>query len=242
MEKSEFKTTTPRRGFLGTLAAGAASLGLAALPSYSQTSAPVKQGTPKPAPNPADAWFNKLKGKHRMVFDATHPHEMFPFAWPKVFLMTNAKTGTPETDCGVVIVLRHAAICYAFDHPVWEKYNFGALFEANDPTFHSDDPKQKVPAKKNNFWKPEPGDFKVPGIGPVNIGINDLQASGVMLCVCEMAINVYSAVAADMMKMDSAEIKKDWMAALLPGIQPVPSGVWAIGRAQEHGCAYTFAG
>jgi len=28
----------------------------------------------------------------------------------------------------------------------------------------------------------------------------------------------------------------------LPGIQPVPSGVWAIGRAQEHGCAYCFAG
>lgn len=177
-----------------------------------------------------------------MVFDATQPHEMMPFAWPKVFLLTNENTGTPSTDCGVVVVLRHSAICYALDSPVWEKYNFGALFKANDPTIHSDDPNVKTQATRNNFWKPGPEDFKIPGVGPVNIGINDLQASGVMFCVCEMAITVYSAVAADMMKKDPAEVKKEWMASILPGIQPVPSGVWAIGRAQEHGCAYTFAG
>jgi intracellular sulfur oxidation DsrE/DsrF family protein len=44
------------------------------------------------------------------------------------------------------------------------------------------------------------------------------------------------------MKMDAAEVKKEWVAGLLPGIQVVPSGVWAIGRAQERGCGYIFAG
>jgi intracellular sulfur oxidation DsrE/DsrF family protein len=34
----------------------------------------------------------------------------------------------------------------------------------------------------------------------------------------------------------------DSKAGLLPGIQIVPSGVWAVGRAQEHGCQYCFAG
>jgi len=29
---------------------------------------------------------------------------------------------------------------------------------------------------------------------------------------------------------------------VLPGIEVVPSGVWAVGRAQEHHCAYCFAG
>jgi intracellular sulfur oxidation DsrE/DsrF family protein len=38
------------------------------------------------------------------------------------------------------------------------------------------------------------------------------------------------------------EISTDWMKSLIPGIQPVPSGVWALGRAQEKGCAYVFAG
>jgi intracellular sulfur oxidation DsrE/DsrF family protein len=44
------------------------------------------------------------------------------------------------------------------------------------------------------------------------------------------------------MNLDAAEVRKEWMAGLLPGIQVVPSGVWAVGRAQEHGCAYCFAG
>ena len=94
----------------------------------------------------------------------------------------------------------------------------------------------------NPFWQPKPGDFKIPGIGEVQIGINELQANGVMFCVCDMAITVFSAVAADAMKKEASEVKKDWIAGLLPGIQVVPSGVWALGRAQEHGCAYCFAG
>jgi intracellular sulfur oxidation DsrE/DsrF family protein len=32
------------------------------------------------------------------------------------------------------------------------------------------------------------------------------------------------------------------VSGVLPGIQVVPSGVWALGRAQEHDCAYVFAG
>jgi intracellular sulfur oxidation DsrE/DsrF family protein len=31
-------------------------------------------------------------------------------------------------------------------------------------------------------------------------------------------------------------------AAVLPGVKVVPSGVWAVGRAQEHGCQYIFVG
>ena len=67
-----------RREFLGTLAAGAAALGLSAL------SAPLQLDA-KPLSPPSDyseleSWFDKINGKHRMVFDATHPHEIFPFA------------------------------------------------------------------------------------------------------------------------------------------------------------------
>jgi len=42
--------------------------------------------------------------------------------------------------------------------------------------------------------------------------------------------------------MDASEVLKDWQAGLLPGITIVPSGVWAVGRAQENKCAYCFAG
>jgi len=69
-----------------------------------------------------------------------------------------------------------------------------------------------------------------------------LQDSGVMFCVCDAAMTVYSAALAQGMNADAGEVKKEWLAALLPGIQVVPSGVWAVGRAQEHGCTYCFAG
>jgi intracellular sulfur oxidation DsrE/DsrF family protein len=76
----------------------------------------------------------------------------------------------------------------------------------------------------------------------VKIGINELQDEGVLFGACDVALTVYSAVAAMGLKQDPAEIKKEWTAGLLPGVQAMPSGVWAVGRAQEHGCTYCFAG
>jgi len=233
MAKKDFKTPSDRRHFLGTIASGAAALSLATLTPVMNANAEVNNSNL--APDDPDAWFNQIKGKHRIVFDATRPHEIMPFAWPRVFLMTNAATGSPEKDCGVVVVLRHDAIPYAFENRLWEKYKFGELFKA-------DDPKTEAPSIRNPFWKPAKGDFVVPGIGEVSIGINELQASGVMFCVCNAAITVYTAATAAAMKVEAADVMKDWMSGLLPGIQVVPSGVWAVGRAQEHNCQYCFAG
>ena len=240
MANKEFKPTTDRRRFLGSLASGAALAGLATLPSLNlQAEGNFISDTDD---NP-DAWFNKIKGKHKIVFDATRPHEIMPFVWPRIFLMTNAATGTPEKDCSVVVVLRHDAIPYAFEDRLWEKYKFADVFKASDlgGAFQAADAATAT-ATRNPFWKPKKGDFKAPGFGEVQIGINELQASGVMFCVCNAAMTVYSAALAGGMKMDAADVMKDWKAGLLPGIQIVPSGVWALGRAQEHGCQYCFAG
>lgn len=233
MKKDEENRTGHRRGFLEMLVKGATTLGLLTF------TAPIKlNAKPSISPNFTDGddpWFDQIKGKHRMVFDATQPHGIYPFAWPKVFLMTNATSGTPEKDCSVVVVLRHSAIAYAFENRLWESYKFGEVFQVEDPA-------SKTPAMHNPFWKPNVGDFKIPGVGNVDIGINELQDKGVMFCVCDMAITVFSAAVAAGMKQDAAQVKKEWLSGLLPGIHIVPSGVWAVGRAQEHGCAYCFAG
>lgn len=160
---------------------------------------------------------------------------MLPFAWPRVFLMTNQKTGVEEKDCTAVVILRHDAIPYAMEDSLWKKYNFGEVFKADDPA-------TKAVADRNPFWKPKPGDFKIPGVGEVAIGINELQESGVLFDVCDVAVTVYTAVVAEKMSLKADEVKKEWIAGVLPGIQVVPSGVWAINRAQEHGCSYCFAG
>jgi intracellular sulfur oxidation DsrE/DsrF family protein len=213
------------------LAKSAAIFGISSLGSPLLLKAGTENGQEAGLPDDPDKWFDKIKGRHRIVFDATQPKEIFPFAWPRVFLLTNEKTGSPATDCGVVVVLRHNAITYAFEDRLWDKYKFGEHFKAPDPV-------TKEPAIRNPFWKPQKGAFKIPGVGEVAIGINELQDSGVMFCVCDAAITVNSTVLAGKMGLDAAEVRKDWMTGLLPGIQPVPSGVWALGRAQEHRCAY----
>lgn len=233
MKKNISKSVTERRDFLRQVATGAAAVSLTMLSSPIPLSA-SPSGYILNDEDP-DAWFNKLKGKHRIVFDVTQPNGVFPFAWPRVFLITNSKTGTPEKDSNAVVVLRHDGIPYAMENRLWDKYKFGEMFKIDDPA-------TKAPATRNMFWQPKPGDFKVPGIGEVAIGINELQDSGVMFCVCDMALTVFSAVAAQGMNKDAAEVKKEWVAGILPGIQIVPSGVWAVGRAQEHGCGYCFAG
>lgn len=231
MKKADLLTS--RRDFLGQIALSAGALTLPAI-SPLQAYAEVAAASSVSAED-AEAWINSIKGKHRMVLDVPRPHEVFPFAWARVFLLSNAATGVPEKECGVVVVLRHDAIPYAMRSELWEKYKFGAFFKIDDPV-------NKGVATRNPFWQPKPGDFKIPGIGNVNIGINELQESGVMFCVCNAALSVYSAVMAQQMGQEAEELKKEWSAGLLPGIQIVPSGIWALTRAQEKNCSYCYTG
>src|SRR5581483_3658805 len=133
-----------RREFLGKLATGAAALGTLSLGTFNAEATP---DYPQHEFADAEEWFNRIKGKHRIVFDATRPHDMMPFAWPKVYLLTNAATGTSEKDCSVVVVLRHDAIPYAFQNDIWAKYKLGEVFKADDPL-------TKAPATRNPFWQP----------------------------------------------------------------------------------------
>jgi intracellular sulfur oxidation DsrE/DsrF family protein len=227
----ELNQPNPRRDFLGAVATSAV-VGLAAMANPFSALAGMEKVAD---PSELDKWFDKINGKHRSVFDSPHPHEIFPFAWPRVFLISNEATGTTAKDCSVVVVLRHSSICYAFENYLWEKYNFGEHFKANIPS-------TKEPAKTNPFWKPAEGTYKIPGVGVIKIGINELQDDGVLFAVCGAAINVNSAVVAQKMGLQHEDVKKDWMNGLLPGMQVMPSGVWALSRAQEHKCAYIFAG
>jgi len=218
-----------RRDFLGKVTGAAALMGVASLvnPAKANDSISPFSGN---ADDPEE-WFKGVKGKHRLVFDCTEPKQIFPFAWPKIYMMTNAATGAPQSDCTAVVVLRHDAIPFALQDSMWAKYKLGEMFKI-------DDPQTKAAAVRNPFWKPKPDDFSAPGIGVVQLGIPQLQTEGIMFCACGMAITVYSAVAAGNTKQDPATVKKEWLDNLIAGIPAMPSGVWAVGRAQEHGCGY----
>ncbi len=219
-----------RRGFLGTLAAGAAALGITSLVSPLRLNAvpkPVPQGTGLPD---FDAWLSKIKGKHKQVFDAPGHNNGMVFAWSRVFLMTNKQVGAADADVSAIIVLRHDAIPMAMENKMWEKYKFGESFKFTDGA-------TKAPAVRNPLFHPKEGELPIPGMS-----IEDLLQSGVVMGVCDMALTHYSHDVAEKMKMVAAEVKNDWVAGLIPGIQLVPSGVLAVNRAQEQGCTYCYAG
>ncbi len=213
-----------RRGFLGGLAASAA-LGMTGL-IEAAANTNNQSGESDAA---FDAWIKSIKGKHKQVFDAPSTNGGFPFAWPRVFQLTNNQVGVPNDQLTAVVILRHDAIPLAMVDALWTKYNFGEVFHAHDPM-------TKTPWTSNPFWKPKSA-LPIPGMA-----LNELLDSGVLVGVCDMALKFYSQGVAEKMKLDAAEIKKDWVGGIFPGIQIVPSGVLAINRAQEAGCTYCYAG
>lgn len=220
---------TPRRDFLEKIAAGAGAA--VALPAMLSPMDALAVATTVANPVEADEWFKKVKGKHKIIYDAPEHHNGFPVIWSWVFYKTNNATGTPDNDLTAVVVLRHNGICMALEDRLWEKYKLGDMFKVTDATTGS-------PSIRNPFYAPTDAMWTNMGID----GIKGMTARGAMFCVCEMALNVYSGSVAKATNANPEEVKKDWLSGLLPGVQIVPSGVWAVGRAQEKGCAYCYAG
>ncbi len=227
----DLNKATPRRTFLGAIGATAAAVGISGLTAASKLTAATRDYTPPSDDAGFDSWLGKIKGKHKQVFDVPNPNGGMVFAWSRVFLMTNASTGTAEKDVSAVIILRHEAIPLGMKNQSWEKYKFGEVFKIDDGA-------TKAPSVRNGFYMPKEGELPLPGMA-----IEDLQKSGVLIGICDMAMTFYSKkVFAAKMNMDADVIKKEWIDSLIPGIQIVPSGVLAINRTQEHGCSYCFAG
>ena len=226
----DMQNTIHRRGFLGSIAKGAAAVGLGSLAGPLALGSTPPDPPLKPSDNAFEAWLDKINGKHKQVFDATSWNNGMPMAWARVFLMSNGDAGVAATDVSAVIILRHEAIPLAMEDKLWVKYKFGEAFKINDSG-------TKAPAVRNGFWQPKEGELPLPGMS-----IDQLQKDGVMFGVCNMALTFYSMKFGKDMNMEAADVKKDWVAGLLPGIQIVPSGVYAVNRTQEKGCTYCFAG
>lgn len=219
-----------RRNFLGQLVTGAAALGATTLLDPLQLAAATARAATPADEKSLQAWFGKLKGKHKQVFDCMTPDGGIPLAWARVFLMTNKAVGVADGNASAVVILRHESIPLAMENRLWAKYKFGEVFKINDGA-------TKAPAIRNMFWKPKPKELPLPGMS-----VDELLDSGVLIGVCDMALTVYSSIIAGETKGNADEIKKDWVSGILPGIEIVPSGVLAVNRAQEHGCTYCWAG
>jgi intracellular sulfur oxidation DsrE/DsrF family protein len=212
-----------RRDFLG-LAAVAAAAGLGSALPTTQAIAATGPSTD------FTRWLDSIPGKHRQVYDMPELNNGMALAWSWVYLLTGTQSyGVPESDLGVVLVVRHDALPLAFQDGAWAKYKLGEVFKI-------DDPETKAPAVRNPYWL-KPGALPIP-----DAGLQKLIERGVRVAACNMAITFYSGMVANKMGLKHEEVMKDWLDSVQPGITVVPSGVVALNGAVSRGCVYVFAG
>jgi intracellular sulfur oxidation DsrE/DsrF family protein len=223
---NEQEILVQRRHFIGGVATTVAAAGLGAMmaPAPKADAAEVTKATE------FNRWLDGIKGKYKQVYDMSTPNGGMGLVWSWVFQLTGAPAyGVTEKDIGVVVVLRHYAIPIALQDSQWEKYPLGEFFSINDPATGR-------PATRNIYHNLKPGEFFP------EAALEKQIARGVKVAACSMAMLVYSGFIAKKTGGNAEEIRKDWMANVVPGVDIVPSGVLALNGAQGRGCAYVAAG
>ena len=221
----ETSTPTPRRGFLGRLAAVAAAAGVSAVPGamYAATAsnAPVE-----------DEWLGKLKGKYRQLFDFPAHADGLPLVHMLNYYETlNKAYNVKDSDINTVGTFYgapNATTLFAFNDAMWAKYKMGEALKFNDH-------KTGAPATRN-VWRTDPSIMGLMVAAPASI--EALQKRGAVFLLCNNALNLWAGMLAQANKAEQAAVLADLKANMLPGVVLVPGMVVAIQKAQDAGIAY----
>ncbi|MEP6506637.1 MAG: hypothetical protein ABJC63_00315 [Gemmatimonadales bacterium] len=224
--------TTNRRRFLTTAAANAAAL--AVIPGAAFAAIPREFSIPvSPSSEAWDlSWTDKLKTKHRAVFDCTEPESgngiWRSWAWKRQNMDV---LKVAPADIVPVIVMRHDAIVLAMQQAYWDKYGAGAKKKVTDPM--TNEPTNKNPALL---------DEKDGVPAPYNMaGLHKQIAAGAIALACSVAFEDCIQTVKQKDGVSAEEAKKRAMSYLVPGVILQPSGVFAVIHAQEAGAMYIKA-
>lgn len=216
-----------RRQFIGSLVAGVAATTLSGAPA----ALAAEMDIPVAGSEALNAALKKLSGrKYKQVFDAPRPNDALAVIWSWAFLHTYNKLNVKDADVGCFTIFRHEAIPFAMKDEVWAKYQLGDVFKIDDKA-------TKAASVRNIVTNIKEGDLPIP-----DMALEKTQARGVLYGVCDLAMTVYSMAIGAKANAKPEDVKKDMIAGLLPGVVVLPSGVYAVNRAQAAGFTYCFAG
>jgi hypothetical protein len=133
--------------------------------------------------------------------------------------------GATDDQVRIVIVARRNGTPLVFGDPIWARFPIGEETKLND--------RDGAPYRRNPYYRPRPGASPE----SASTKLESLQKRGLILLVCDIAANNWSRRLAEVTKRDAAEVKKEVYANFVPGTIVMPSGVFAIMRAQNAGCA-----
>jgi hypothetical protein len=127
----------------------------------------------------------------------------------------------------MVIIMRQLGQVMAFNDDLWNRYAIGEERKVNDPL-------TKQPARRNPWAKAVPGEPD----WAIESKLDALRARGAIFLVCNRASMNWARSAAERTKKDVEQVQNDVRNGLVPGAILQPTGVFALVRAQNAGCAY----
>jgi intracellular sulfur oxidation DsrE/DsrF family protein len=127
----------------------------------------------------------------------------------------------------MVIIMRQLGQVMAFNDDLWDRYAIGEERKVNDPV-------TKQPARRNPYARVVPEEPAWAAAGKLDA----LRARGAILLVCNRASMNWARSAAERTKKDLEQVQNEVRNGLVPGATLMPTGVFALVRAQQAGCAY----
>ena len=214
-----------RREFLGRVgAASAAMLGSRVLP-LDAVEARINPQTTEPWDM---SWLDRLKtAQYRAVIDANVLEEGYAADLANALMGGYRETHNATDDqVRIVIVARRLGTPLVLGDAIWARYGIGEDTKMND--------RDGKPYTRNPFLRGRPGASPESSTNK----LESLQQRGLILLVCNVAATNVSRRLAEKTKRDPAEVKKEVYANFVPGTIVMPTGVFALMRAQNAGCAY----
>src|SRR5262245_13983257 len=222
--------TSDRRDFLRQLTLATAAVGgsaiLSPLDAEALDSAADRFGS---ASSPWDmSWVDQLqRAQYKAVFDSTNLSEGAALDLAAGIQDNFKEAYGSDDNVRMVVVMRQLGQVMAFNDDLWNRYNIGEDRKVNDPL-------TKQPARRNPYYKPVAGEPD----WAVGSKLESLRARGAIFLVCNRASMNWAASTAERMKKDVEQVRNDVRNGLVPGATLMPTGVFALVRAQNAGCAY----
>ena len=216
-------STSDRRAFLGAMAAvsGTVATGLVTEAKAAAKAAPAERG-----PDAAKwdlSWAERVAAaKHRMVFDAGDVDSGTALYNAQTWLRDYKDVYGAESDMAAVVVIRHMAMPIILGDDIWSKLQLGMETKMKDRTTSAD-------LLHNPFINKKPEEFGA---------VDALIKRGVVVLGCNMALGNYVMKFAATEKISNDDARAKILATLVPGVILMPSGIFAVSRAQEAGCRY----
>jgi hypothetical protein len=227
---------SPRRAFLGKVAGTAAAVAASSMIPAGLRAAPAPVSRPLPPGDWDMSWVDRITGDHRQVFDAPEISEGDALHQARTWMVGFKEVyGTTDADMHGVLVFRHKAIPMVVNDAMWAKYQLGKTYEQKDPA-------SGKPAERNPFLNSNGGDKDKYGLIWPDGGLDTLVSRGQTVLACNMALHFMSGELARKAKLDPKTVYSELRANLVPGVTLMPSGIFAVTRAEEAGCRLMYAG